>query len=113
MIKMTMEASIKELIDKFHRKMETDEEAKKEVYPLKKVFNINLGSEFYSLRLEEAEVKEFKTELAENADVTMITTPENFQSMIDGTLRPMKAYITKKIKVVGSIQDVMHLKKFF
>jgi len=112
-IPMTMEASIQTLIDKFHRKMEKDEEAKREVYPLKKVFNLDLETEHYSLRLENAEIAEFKPELATNADVTLITTPENLQAMIDGELRPMKAYITKKIKLIGSIQDVMHLKKFF
>jgi len=110
---MTMEASIQTLIDKFHRKMEKDEEAKKEVMPLKKTINIDLGTEHYSLKLEDAQISDFVPQLIDNADMTIFTTPESLQGLIDGTLRPMKAYVTKKITVKGKIQDLLFLKKFF
>jgi len=110
---MSMEGSIQTLIDKFHRRMETDEQARAEVMPLKKSINIDLGTEFYSMKLENAHIDEFKPELIDEADVTLTTTPESLQGLIDGTLRPMKAYITKKITIKGKIQDLMFLKKFF
>ena len=108
-----MEASIQTLIDKFHRKMEKDEQAKAEVMPLKKTINIDLGTEHYSLKLENAQIEDFMPEMIPDADVTLITTPESLQGLIDGTLRPMKAYVTKKIAIKGKIQDLMFLKKFF
>ena len=110
---MTMEEAIQSLIDKFHRKMEKDEKAKEEIMPLKKTVNIDLGTEHYSLRLENASIEDFKPELLSDADVTLITDPESLQGLIDGTLRPMKAYVTKKISIKGKIQDLMFLKKFF
>ncbi len=110
---MSMEASIQTLIDKFHRKMEKDEQAKAEVMPLKKTINIDLGTEHYSLKLENAQIEDFMPEMIPDADVTLITTPESLQGLIDGTLRPMKAYVTKKIAIKGKIQDLMFLKKFF
>ncbi|MCL1810629.1 MAG: SCP2 sterol-binding domain-containing protein [Methanomassiliicoccaceae archaeon] len=110
---MSMEASIQTLIDKFHRKMENDEQAKEEVMPLKKTVNIDLGTEHYSLKLENAQISDFKPEVIDEADITLVTTPESLQGLIDGTLRPMKAYVTKKITVKGKIQDLMFLKKFF
>ena len=110
---MSMEASIQTLIDKFHRKMEKDEEAKKEVMPIKKTINIDLGTEQYSMRLENAHIDDFGPRMIDNADITLLTTPESLQGLIDGTLRPMKAYVTKKITVKGKIQDIMFLKKFF
>jgi len=110
---MTMEASIQTLIDKFHRKMEKDEEAKKEVMPIKKTINIDLGTERYSMRLENAHIDDFSPQMIDSADITLLTTPESLQGLIDGTLRPMKAYVTKKITVKGKIQDIMFLKKFF
>jgi len=108
-----MEASVQTLIDKFHRKMENDEAAREEIAHLKKTFNIDLETEHYSMRLENSQIVDFCPELIENADVTLITTPESLQELIDGTLRPMKAYIKKKITIKGKIQDLMFLKKFF
>jgi len=110
---MSTEASIQTLIDKFHRKMEKDEQARAEVMPLKKTVNIDLGTEHYSLRLENAQIEDFEPVMISGADITLITTPENLQALIDGTLRPMKAYVTKRIVVKGKIQDLMFLKKFF
>lgn len=110
---MTTHDQIQTLIDKFHRKMEKDEEARKEIEPITKTFNIDLGTEQYSMKLENAQIKDFKDSALEDADVTLTTTPENLQALIDGTLRPMKAYVTKKISLKGKIQDVMFLKKFF
>jgi len=110
---MSMEAAIQTLIDKFHRKMEKDEEAKREVMPIKKIINIDLGTEQYSMRLENAQISDFRPATVDGADITILTTPENLQGLIDGTLRPMKAYVTKKISVKGKIQDILFLKKFF
>lgn len=110
---MTMKETIQEMIDKFHKKMETDEKVRKEVEPVHKSVNIDLDSEKYSLVLDHAEIKDFKEGLLDEADITLITTPEYLQALIDGELRPMRAYMTGKIKVKGKLQDVMHLKKLF
>ncbi len=110
---MTMEPQIQSLIDRFAQKMEKDEEARKDVEPLIKTVNIDLGTEQYSMKLEHAAISEFKPELRPEADLLLTTTPENLQAIIDGELRPMRAYITKKITIKGKIQDLMFLKKFF
>jgi putative sterol carrier protein len=110
---MSMETSIQTLIDKFHRRMENDEQAREDIMPLKKTFNIDLGTEHYSMRLENARIEDFRPEMLDEADVTLFTTPESLQGLIDGTLRPMKAYVMKKITLKGKIQDLLFLKKFF
>ncbi len=110
---MTMEAQIKALVDKFNKKTEEDEDLRKEVEHLKKTINIDLDTEKYSVKLENAKMFDFSTELIENADVIVTSTPENLQKMLDKELRPMRAYLTKKITIKGKIQDLMFLKKFF
>jgi len=105
-----MEPRIQQMIDKFHRKMEKDAEAKEKVMPLKKTVNIDLGEEVYSLRVEDAHIHDFKPELLPEADISLTTTPETMDALIEGTLRPMRAYMTKKITVKGKLEDVMHLK---
>lgn len=110
---MTMEAQIKALVDKFNAKTEADENLRKEVEHLKKTVNIDLDTEKYSVKLENAKMFDFKAEPIEDADVVVTSTPENFQKLLDGDLRPMRAYLTKKITIKGKIQDLMFLKKFF
>ena len=110
---MTMEAQIKALVDKFNAKTEADENLRKEVEHLKKTVNIDLDTEKYSFKLENAEIFDFSCTALEEADVIITSTPENLQKLLDKELRPLRAYLTKKITIKGKIQDLMFLKKFF
>ena len=110
---MTMEPRIRELVDKVNRKIESDEKMREEIKDLKKTVNIDLGEEQYSFRFEDCKVSDFKCEPIPEADVTLSASVENMTKLLDGDLRPMKAYITKKITIKGKIQDLMFLKKFF
>ena len=110
---MSMQQEIQNVIDRFHRKMEKDPEVRKEVEPLQKVFNLDLGTESYTLKLKDAQIYCFEPGMDENADVTVTTTPENLIGLIDGSLRPMRAYVLKKIQVKGKIDDLLFLKKLF
>ncbi len=108
-----MQPKIQLMIDKFHRRMAKDPEAKAKVEPVTKTINIDLGEEKYSLKLEHAEIIDFKEGLLDEADITIITEPEYLDALIEGTLRPMRAYVTKKIVVKGKIEDILHLKSLF
>lgn len=110
---MTMQPQIQLMIDKFYRKMEKDPNMKKEISHLSKTVNIDLGSETYSMKLKDAEIYDFVPTLLPDADMTITTTPENLQALIDGNLRPMRAFVLKKIQIKGKIDDLMFLKKFF
>ena len=112
MTHMTMYEQIDGLVKQFNEKSEKDEELRKSIAHLRKVFLIDLGTEAYTLRLEDSKITEFKAEKTETPDVALISTPEHLKALIDGDLRPMKAYITGKIKVKGNIQDLKFLKKF-
>ena len=110
---MTMQPMIQDVIDKFHRRVEKDPNLKKEIEPLTKTINIDLGSEVYSMKLKNAQVYDFVPMLLQEADITLTTTPENLQALIDGTLRPMRAFVMKKVTIKGKIDDIMFLRKFF
>lgn len=109
---MTLMEQIQSLVDKFNKRSDEDEKLRKDLAHLDKTFAIDLGTEFYSMKLQNSRITDFKAEAAGNSDITVISTPENLQAMIDGELRPMKAYITKKVKIKGNLQDLMFLKKF-
>lgn len=110
---MSIQFKIQEMIDKFHRKMEKDENIRKQVENIHKSLNIDLDSEKYSFVLDHAKIQGFKEGLLDEADITLISTPENLVALIDGELRPMKAYVTKKITIKGKFEDLLYLKKLF
>lgn len=110
---MTMQTQIQGLINKFHSKVESDEHLRNDIAHLEKSFNIDLGEEQYSMKLKDSHIYDFNNQLLETADVTLTTTPENFQALMDGTLRPMRAYVLRKVTIKGKLDDLMFLKKFF
>ena len=112
-MRMSMHEQIQGLIDKFHSKVDTDENLKKDIAHLVKTFNIDLGEERYSMRMKDSRIYEFNDELIDDADVTLKTSVENFQALLDGTLRPMRAYVLKKVTIKGKLDDLMFLKKLF
>ena len=110
---MTNEEIIQKMIDQFHRKMAKDEKAKAEVEPIEKTMNIDLGEETFRLKVAHAEVVEFEKGMYDEADLVVKTKPEYLQQLVEGTLRPMRAYVTKKVVIKGKIEDLLYLKKFF
>ena len=107
---MTAEEDIQKMIGKFERRMAKDEEAREKVKEVNKTINVDLGEEKYSFRIENSAVHDFTDSALENADITLITTPENLHLLVEGELRPMRAYVTRKIVIKGKIEDILHLK---
>ena len=98
------------MIGKFERRMAKDPEAREKVKEIKKTINIDLGEEKYSFKVEDSAVHDFTNSALDEADITLITTPENLHLLVEGELRPMRAYVTRKIVIKGKIEDIMHLK---
>lgn len=105
-----MEPMIQKMIGKYERKAAKDEEVLEKIKDIKKSVNIDLGEEAYSFIVDGPKISDFKCELLDEADLTIGSTPENLTALIEGDLRPMRAYVTKKITIKGNIQDIMHLK---
>ncbi|NLL94828.1 MAG: SCP2 sterol-binding domain-containing protein [Thermoplasmatales archaeon] len=110
---MSLEPVFLEYIEKFRKRMAEDEKAREKVRPVVKTVNFDLGEEAYSFRLEDADIHDFAPRLLEESDITITSKPEHIKALIDGDLRPMRAYLTKKISVKGKLEDLMHLRELF
>ena len=110
---LSSEEIIQKMIDKFHRRMAKDEKARAEVEPIEKTMNVDLGEETFRLKVAHAQVVEFEKGAYDEADMLLKTKPEYLQQLVDGSLRPMRAYVTKKVVIKGKIEDLLYLKKFF
>ena len=108
---------VKELLEgtiaKFNAKVEKDEKLQKELECVKKKANMDLGTESYSFELSCGKMHSLKEGLFENADINITSDPRTVEDLLTGKLKPMKAWALKKIKIKGSLEDVMRLRKFF
>jgi putative sterol carrier protein len=110
---MPVKELLEETIAKFNAKVEKDENLKKELECVIKKANIDLGTECYSFELSCSKIRSLNIGMVENADVTITSDPKTVEDLITGKMKPMKAWALKKIRIKGSLDDVMRLRKFF
>jgi putative sterol carrier protein len=110
---MSVKPIFEELIAKFDDKVAKDPALKKELEGTCKKVNIDLCSESYSFILSDGKVSCFKEELMPEADITVTSDPQTIKDLHCGKTKIMKCWALKKIRVKGSIEDVMKLRKFF
>jgi putative sterol carrier protein len=112
-----MNMPVKELlaqtIDKFNQKSDSDPKLHKELEGIEKRVNVDLESEKYNFRLTQCHAVDFKDGLLPEADITILSDPQTVEDLINGKMKVMKAWATKKLKVKGSLEDVMRLRKLF
>ena len=110
---MPVKDLLEETIAKFNAKVEKDENLKKELECIKKKANINLGTECYSFELSCTKIHSLREGMVADPDIIITSDPKTIEDLITGKMKPMKAWALKKIKIKGSLEDVMRLRKFF
>lgn len=100
-------------IERFNKKVDSDPKTRKELEGVSKRVNVDLESEKYSFILKDCKAGDFKDGLLPEADITILSDPATVEDLINGKLKVMKAWATKKIKIKGSLEDVMRLRKLF
>ncbi len=109
-----VEELLKEIIDKFNKKAETDPKIKAEVQGLKKVIEVDItDGEQYNFTLENAHVGALNKGSVQNPDIRIIGSAETLLQVSRGEMGVMKAYATKKIQVKATLEDMLRLRKFF
>jgi putative sterol carrier protein len=110
---MPVKDLLEETIAKFNAKVEKDDNLQKELECVKKKANVDLGTESYSFELSCSKIHSLREGLVPDADIVIISDPKTVEDLIKGDMKPMKAWALKKIKIKGSLEDVMRLRKFF
>ena len=70
------------------------------------------GAGIWTVDVEDGKVDVTKDGDAE-PDVTITTSEENFQKLVNGELNPTTAYMTGKLKIKGDMGAAMKLQKLF
>jgi len=110
---MTVKCLLEDLVAKFNQKAEKDEALQRELEGITRKVQIDLGSEQYKFVLENKRIGSFAEGKIENPDISLISDPRTIEDLMSGKMKPMKAWALKKVKIKGSLDDILRLRKFF
>ncbi|MGB2580985.1 MAG: SCP2 sterol-binding domain-containing protein [Thermoplasmata archaeon] len=109
-----VEQLLKDAIDKFNARVKEDPELAKELEGVSKVVQVEVeGGDWYHFTLRDGAVDgPHKGEHAD-PDVRIIASADTLTKLWTKELRVMKAVVTKQLRVKGSMEDLLRLKRFF
>lgn len=104
---------IQELVGKFNEKVKEDEILREDLKGMDKKVLIDLESEKYHFRLQDQKIDGIEEGEIPDPDITINSDPETMQGILDGTIKPMKAFALRKVRFKGNIDDLLRLRKLF
>lgn len=110
---MTIEPMIRNLVNRFNEKVDKDEKLRKELEGMDKRVMIDLESEKYYFHLYDQKIQDFQPGSISNPDITLLSDPETLEGIIEGKIKPMKAFALRKVRVKGDLDDILRLRKLF
>ncbi|MBI0583669.1 MAG: SCP2 sterol-binding domain-containing protein [Methanomassiliicoccus sp.] len=110
---MSVEPQLQELIRKFNDKVENDPKLKTEIGEMNKKVMIDLDSEKYNFHLHDQKIDELVVGEISDPDLTITSDPETISGIINGEIKPMKAFALRKVRIKGNIDDMLRLRHLF
>ncbi|MCL4325315.1 MAG: SCP2 sterol-binding domain-containing protein [Candidatus Thermoplasmatota archaeon] len=101
------------LVQKFNDKVKNSKELREQIDGINKFIMIITDKSSYIGNLKDSMLSNFTTGKIENPDITLTADEETFISLINREIGPMKAIVTKKLKIDANFEDLLLLKKFF
>lgn len=110
---MCIEEKINSMVERFNRRVEKDENLRSYVGDLERriAIHINDADITYVTDLHEGRLAHVKRGEKDGADIILTTDKATMLGLLDGTIKPMKAYALKKFKLKASLQDILLMKK--
>ena len=99
-------------IERFNEKCREDEKLRKELKDVKRKVQIEIDDKKYHFVLQSDGIKGFDEGSTEKPDMTIISDKETINGLMKKEISPFKAYATGKIKIKGSLMDLLRLKEF-
>jgi putative sterol carrier protein len=107
-----IEETLSSLVDRFNRHAAAHPGVREELGTLARTIAIRLTDEgSYAVDLKEGRLQNLRTGAAAHADVTITTDRETFLGLVQKEIGPMKALVTRKLKIEGSLEDKLLFRK--
>lgn len=108
-----MEEVLKEWLEKAKKKMDEDEKFKNELKEFDGVFQLEMtDGDCYHIAIKNGVVGELVKGSVDDPRLTVVSDTETLKALMSGEMGAMKAFALRKIKVNGSFEDIIRLRKF-
>jgi putative sterol carrier protein len=109
---MTVEETLASLVDRFNRHAERTPAMAEELHGIARTIRIQLtdgGS--YAVDLAEGRLRNLRSGVPPRADLTITTDVATFHGLVLKEIGPMKALVTRKLAIDGSLDDKLLFRK--
>ena len=101
-----IEDTLSSLVERFNRHAATHPGVRDEIGSLARTIAIHLTDEGrYAVDLKEGKLQNLRTGDAPHADLTITTDRVTFLGLVSKEIGPMKALVTRRLKIDGSLED--------
>lgn len=109
-----IEDILRDIISRFNEKAATDEKLKSELVGVNRSILITLeDGRNYNFSLSDSRASDLVSGSIENPDISIESSEQTIEALYKGDMRVMKALALKKLRVKGSIEDLLRFRKFF
>jgi putative sterol carrier protein len=109
---VTIEETLVALVDRFNRKVERTPALAEELRGVHRTIAIRLGgSASYAVDLTDGRLANLRSGTPAKADLSIATDPATFEGLVAKEIGPMKALVTRRLAIDGSLEDKLLLRR--
>ena len=105
---------LEDMVNKFNKKVDDSEKLFEKLKEVSRTIQIELDETiFYHMRMINGKIVQILPEAVKEPDIPdlrILTDSQTFQGILEKTVKPLKAYALKKIKIKGALKDRLLLK---
>jgi putative sterol carrier protein len=109
---MTVEETLASLVDRFNRKVDRTPALADELKGVGRTIAIRLGANgSYAVDLANGRLTNLRSGAPARADLSISTDLATFEGLVSKEIGPMKALVTRRLAIDGSLEDKLLLRR--
>lgn len=109
---MTVEETLASVVDRFNRHAAQNPAVAEELDGISRTIQIRLTDEgTYAVDLAQGRLRNLRSGPAAGAEVRITTDATTFDALVKKEIGPMKALVTRKLSIEGSLEDKLLFRK--
>ena len=109
---MAVEEVLASIVDRFNRHAARTPAVAEELDGLERTIQVRLtDAGTYAVDLAQGRLTNLRSGPAKHADVTITTDSRTFDALVKKEIGPMKALVTRKLSIDGSLEDKLLFRK--
>lgn len=109
---MTIEETLASLVERFNRHMERSPAAAQELDGVERTIAIRLSDAgSYAVDLVRGRLRNLRSGAPDDAQLRISTDARTFQELVTKEIGPMKALVTRRLSIDGSLEDKLLLRR--